>query len=597
MAKKSKRQRQRKKRKEIRKAKKARRQSMPALLRKDPLLRETLSFHHPLAECLINQDWEDQKFATIYITRDAPGGLVLGAFLVDLAGMGLKDCWGEYDLIEADIEGFKAQANEAESRLVACDPTLAAALVYGGIQWARKWKFKLPREYKVWLRLLEPVQPDSGDLARFGENGKPFLILDEDELDIFEEADFYPQLLKADLVVGTDGLAPETLERIADIKGALISYSRRTEFKPDFEAARFRRYGNRERPEDENEWIGFQDWFVLECELESGETIIGRFVEQYNAVMSLDVRRLLLGWKNVIDGLFEIEAVDKNFFRLENLINERNYRVYATGSMEDPGLQPGDFLAARIVPALEFHVFSGAVSIFQTEGNEQQRAEMYQTARDIQLKNPRLAFRDNPQKLQKSRKVVAEQHEDFVNYFGADEVFGTGKEILQKYRAFMDYQVYEKVNPKTGLTPAQFYEKNTGKAYRPPEMRLPREMTRSRDVAMLHDLEEGICFLIDYRRFINVFRYPWEHPGKKALEALVLGYLTSEMVSDLPFKRVAARFPRNFKKIMRSTVNIEQGDPGNVEDLMMEFKPYTLQKFPHVVVTLIEDKMLGLSAK
>ena len=59
----------------------------------------------PLAECLINEDWEDQKFATIYISRHAPAGLVLGAFRVDLAGMGLKACWGKTDLIEADIKG------------------------------------------------------------------------------------------------------------------------------------------------------------------------------------------------------------------------------------------------------------------------------------------------------------------------------------------------------------------------------------------------------------------------------------------------------------------------------------------------------------
>lgn len=94
----------------------------------------------------------------------------------------------------------------------------------------------------------------------------------------------------------------------ADIDGALIRYSWRTEFKPDFEAARFMRYGNRQRPEDENEWIGFQDWFVLECELTSGEAVIYRFIEQYNAVMSIDVRRLLLGWKDVIDGFLGIQA-------------------------------------------------------------------------------------------------------------------------------------------------------------------------------------------------------------------------------------------------------------------------------------------------
>jgi hypothetical protein len=596
MTKKTKKQRRSKKRKEVRKAKKARRQSMPAKLRNDPLLREALSFRHPLVECLINEDWDEQKFATVFIIRDAPAGLVFGGFLVDLAGIGLKDCWGDYDLIEVDIEALKAKAAEAEYRLVACDPSLAAVLVYGGIQWARKWKFKLPREYKIWLRLLEPVPLAESDLERFGENGKPMLILDGDDLNIFDEPEVDPQILRDDLVVEPDGLPPETLERIARIKEVLISHSQRAEFKHDFETARFMRFGDRKRPEDENEWIGFQDWFVLECELASGETVIEHFVAQYNAVMSLDVRRLLLGWKYVIDGLFEIETITDRLFRLYNLINERMYRVYATASMEDPGVNPGDFLTARIVPALGFHIFSGAVAIARTDGSEQQRAEMYQTALDIQLKNPRLAFRDNPQKLQKSLQVVREQHKDFVKYFGADEVFGTGKEILQKYRAFFDHQVYESVNSKTGLTPAQFHEKDNANVYRPPKVSLPKKILRSRDVAMLHDPEEGLCFLINYSRFIKTFQYPWTQAGRQGLKSLVLGYLESELVSDLPFRRVAEKFPRNFKTLMRSYVSIEEGDPGKVDDLIMTFKPYTMQKFPRVV-TLLDDKMAGLSQK
>jgi hypothetical protein len=596
MAKKTKKQRHSKKRKEVRKGRKARRQSMPAMLRKDPVLREALSFRHPLAECLINEDWEEQKIATVFIIRDAPSGLVFACFLVDLAGIGLKDCWGNYDLTAADIEELKAKAAEAENRLVACDPILACTLVYDGIQWAKNWKFKLPREYKIWLRLLEPAELAQSDLERFGENGKPLLILDEDDLDIFDELEVDPQILKDDLAVEPDGLPPETHERIQDIKEALIRYSRRSEFQADFEAARYVRFGNRKRPDSENEWIAFQDWFVLECELESGVTIIERFVEQYNAVMSIDVRRLVLGWKHVIDGLFEVETGAENCWFLKNLINEREYRVYATVSMEDPGFQPGDFLVSRIVPALGFHIFSGAVSIAQTDGSEQQRAEMYQTAFEIQLKNPRMAFRDNPEKLQKSLQAVREEHKDFVNYFGADEVLGTGKEILQKYRAFFKHQLFEKVHPKTGLTPAQLFEKDSGTVYRPPKVRLPKKMQRSRDVAMLYDPQEGLSFLIDYRRFIDVFQSPLEHFGKEESEELVLGYLESDTVSDLPFRRAAWRFPRNFKKLMRRYVSIEEGDAGEVDDLMMQFKPYTMQKFPRVV-TLLDDEMARLSRK
>jgi hypothetical protein len=60
------------------------------------------------------------------------------------------------------------------------------------------------------------------------------------------------------------------------------------------------------------------------------------------------------------------------------------------------------------------------------------------------MKNPKLAFKDNEDKLQKSRDQVRVQYEDFMHLFGADEVFGSGHEILKKYQAFFDSRIISK---------------------------------------------------------------------------------------------------------------------------------------------------------
>jgi len=596
MAKKTKQQKHTQKRKKIRKSQKARRQTLPKILRQDPLLREALNFQHPLKECLINQDWKAEKTATVFIIRQGPTGFVFTCFLVDLAGFGLKDAWGDYGLTQNDIEELKSKAAEKEHPLISCDPTLAETIVYTGIEWARKWKFKLPRDYKIWLRLLTPIDPFKINLDLFGENGRPLLILDEGDLDLLGEEVLDTKILQKRLPVEKDGLSQATLALIGDIKGALIGYSRRFEFTEDFEAALQAQFGKRKRPKAEDEWIAFQDWFVLQCRLDSGGTVIECFIEEHQNIISDDVRQLVVGWQQVIEGLFEIKDNPGSYLHLKNLINEREYRVYPTVDMDGFRVNAGDFIAARIVPARGFYIFSGAASLVASYGSDERRAEVYQTAAQIQMKYPERAFQDNQEKLQKSLQATREQYEDFVKYFGSDEVFGTGKEIMQNYQDFFDYRIYEKKNPNTGLTTAQSYANDTGKVYQPPQIQLPQNVIRSPDVGMLCEPVEGITFLIDYRQFINVFQNHEQQLGRRDAEDLVLGYLESDTISDVPFRRVAQKFADNFKQVIAYYGNQEGFLSRRIDDLMLEFKPDSFDKLPGII-SILDNEAANFSKK
>ncbi|MBW2000493.1 MAG: hypothetical protein JRJ29_21365 [Deltaproteobacteria bacterium] len=594
MALKSKKERRAKKRKEIRKRQRAKKQSLPSLLRKDPALREALNHHYPLFSCLINEGWEEGRIASVFVIREAPTGLVLACFVVDLAGVGLKDVWGNYGLARLDIEEIKSRAAQRETSLIPCDLSRASTIIYGGIAWAKKWRFKLPSEYKIWLRLLEPVDESGVDVELFGEDGKPLLMLDEEDLDVFVEEHFYPQILRADLDAGRDGLPKETLIRMGDIKAALIAFSQRPEFREDFEEALVKRFGKPERPDSEHEWVTFQDWFVLEYELEKGETVATRFVEYYSDFMSDDVRRLVLGWGSPIEGLFEVTGRKNNAFLMKNLINEREYYVFPTASMTNFDLKAGDFLSARIVPAKGFHIFSGSANIVKSDGSEAQRAKIYETAIDIQMRYPAQAFKDNEEKLKKSRESVRRQYEDFVDCFGSDEVFGTGREILNEYQRFFDYLVFQKKEPETGLPFATAYERKAGRPYRPITVGLPEAVLNSQDVGMLCDPVEGLSFLIQYRHFIDVFQHPERHIGKEETRELVLGYLESDSISDVPFRRVAKKFPDNFSRVIAYYGDQEGFSPRNIEDLMMEFKPNSFDKLPGTV-TVLDSEMARLA--
>jgi len=594
MAKQTRKQRSANKRKEIRKRQRMKRSALPALLRQNPDLLEALNYRHPLVKCLINENWHDTKLASAMIIREAPTGLVLCCFLVDLLGPGLKDVWGNYGLTDADIEKLESKSEARDNPLIICNLSLATTIIHGGIAWAKKWGFKLPREYKIWLRLTEPVSPAEIDLDLFGKDGKPVVILHEDDLDILEDAAFDPRVLRDPIDIGSDGPSRQTLSRLGDIKAALIRFSRSPNLADEFQAAFEERFGKNGETDSEDAWITFQDWFVLENKLEDDGTVAQRFVEEHKHRMSDDVRELVLGWGDVLEGLFEVKGKTEDGYAMKCLINEKDYTVYATTPEESFDLALGDCVHARIVPAKGFHVFSGMLSRFESDGSQEFRAWMYDTAVKLQTRVPRLAFKDNEEKLNKSLEITRDHHRDFVGFFDSDEVVGTGREIQEKYRAFMDYLVFEKEDPETGLPRSQAFEKKTGESYRHPNFTFPKDLLRASDVGMLSDPVGGVEMLIDYQGFVGIFQDPETSLEREKSEDLVLGYLHSDSISDVAFRKVAQRFPDNFSQVMGYYLGTNKISADHIDGLMHEFKPWTFEKLP-TTVAILDSEMARLS--
>lgn len=565
----------------------ARQQGIPKMLQQNPVLREALNYRHPLVTCRINTDWQEHGMAIVFVARRAPTGMVFSGFLVDVLGFGLKDVMGDYGVSDNDLGEYEFLEGVYGTDLIDCDYDLVSDLVYGGLVWARKWQFKLPRDYKIWMRLLEPRNLETIDLDRFGKDGEPLIIVPEDDIDDFEDEIIDLETLRDPLFSPEPEPTTDILRRIGDIKAALISYMGRFEFKDDLDAEARNRFGKKGQPKEEDEWINFLDWFLLECRLSSGENIADLFLDRFQSDIHPDVYNMLEDWKKVFHGLFEVKAKVANGYRLRNLINEVDYTAYISNVSEPLlELQPGDFLSSRIVPACGFHVFSGILAGFPLKGDPKIKQKMYQAAARMQTQNPALALMDNPKKLAKSRESVRKAYADFIEYFGKAEIFGTGKEIQKRFREFFHYQNFDKQDPDTGFSKAEEYSHRTGKKYRLPKLKLPRSLLRCKDVGMLCDPEESVTFLEDYRYFLDVFTNPEEYLGIPDATEVVLGYLESDTISDVPFRRVAERYPENFKKVIDYYAEREGFKAGGIEDLMMQFKPESYDKLPSIVVVM-----------
>ena len=134
--------------------------------------------------------------------------------------------------------------------------------------------------------------------------------------------------------------------------------------------------------------------FILQRPLPGGRTVVETFVSAHPELAEAD-RQMLLGWRDVVEGVFEIRERDCEAIITINLIDELTYRVY---SNVGPGAlaptKPGCFMIARIVPIETGWMLSGT----QQTLDASQRAGVLQVAAELAAKNPPLVFR-NPAKV------------------------------------------------------------------------------------------------------------------------------------------------------------------------------------------------------
>lgn len=593
MAKQKKGEKRTKKRKLKLKKQRARKAAIPAILRRDPLLAEALRCHHPLHSCLINENWQEKKVATIFVFRETPTGLVMVAFVVDLIGFGLKEVWGDYGLTPGDIDTIKSESAENDLSLGLCDLPFASSIIHGGIAWAKKWGIKLPRDYKVWMRILDPLDADEIDLDLFGVDGKPLFVFDEEDDFRLEESSVDLKILKDSLETGEDGPSREQLERIGDIKGVLIEFTRNPEFEEDFNMAKLEYFKEEKEPGDmeKEKWISFLDWYTLEWQSEVESTFPDRFVETHGDLMSRDVREMILGWRDVVDGIFEVKGQRSDRYHMKNLINEREYMVYPTASMTDASLfEIGNFINARITPVGDFHTFSGVVAKIPCDGSDKERGDIYRFAFKTQTRYPRKAFKDNDKRLKASMELLQKSYNDFIDYFGTDELMGAGWEMAQKYKDFLRYGVFEKRDRETGLSMAEKHERKFGETYRLPPVNFPETLLEQSGVGMLFDPAQGISFLEEYDSFVDIFSNPDTHIGglirKSEVEDVIIGYLESDSITDIPFRNMAERFPDNFARVIEYVLNWERFSVNMIDELMLKYKPQTFDKLPNNIAIL-----------
>jgi len=292
------------------------------------------------------------------------------------------------------------------------------------------------------------------------------------------------------------------------------------------------------------------DHFALQHRLGSGTTVVEEFVAAHPELTGAE-REMLLGWQDVVEGMFEVRAKDQDGVVLFNYLDELTYRARSNlGRGAFRQLGKGMIVIGRLVPIAEVWMVSGNLAVFPASA----RGEMLAIAARQAMSHPEAVFR-NPAKLAEARSLLAEQRTAFVDLFGADRTEVPGK--IGEFHRHWARQV------RPGAEPADLP---------PPD--LPDEILDADGVAIHFVADEGLSCYPGYDLLEELFSNPALLSRRRYRETLS-GFLRDPDTSPEPLRRLAARDPAKASALFARLLRRKQGFSWEAdgEQLLRENKP------------------------
>ncbi|WP_377273772.1 hypothetical protein [Peterkaempfera sp. SMS 1(5)a] len=301
---------------------------------------------------------------------------------------------------------------------------------------------------------------------------------------------------------------------------------------------------------DEQTFIAVVDHFTLEHRLPDGSTVVERFVAERRPALSEDERAMVLGWRDVVEGIFEVHGWDNDAVVLHNLLDDLTYPTHSNmGRRALRKLRTGMFVVARLVPvhpATDAWLISGNLATYRPSAGP----ELAQAALETLTAHPRL-LRRNPELVRLAHEMQAEARADFV------ELFGTDLLVLEPQEAQARLYEYHRLRQEkvaAGLPP----DRTADAAAHGPTLdelsQLPAELCAAETVGVLYDADEGLAYYADFGALDELFAAP-DRAGNRDRMARLRKYLDDDSVSPAVIRRLAERHPEGadavFRKLLR----------------------------------------------
>lgn len=349
------------------------------------------------------------------------------------------------------------------------------------------------------------------------------------------------------------------LDRAGELKRRLVEFSQRPRYGQAL-GEFWDEYGDAAAMLDEHRLMLLWDCFVLEHRLGNGRTVVEQFVDAQADLTDAE-REMVLGWRDVVQGPFEVQRRDGHALIAVNLVDELTYRICSNaGTSVFRRMPRRSFLITRIVAVGDEWMLSGPTSVLRAT----ERDVALQLALEISLRTPEAVYR-NPEKLATAWQIQRENRDRFVRFFGDDLVVVPGSEAQQRlddYWAFCRDEV-------SGGDPAPG-DVRDGPAV---SVELPPEMVESETVALIYDEVDGLGFYAEFGLVAEAFADPGLLRRRRHQET-VLSYLYDDSVEPMVLRRLADRDPDKASVVFGRLLKKPRFDwAADGEQLLRDCKP------------------------
>ena len=336
------------------------------------------------------------------------------------------------------------------------------------------------------------------------------------------------------------------------------------------------------------------------------------FIESHPDLEGSD-RDLIKSWHHSFIGLFAITNILPDGFELTNWLTDKRYIVKPNNTQTLQAisrLKVGEILLTRISPVIDsYWMFSGPYTMMGKLGKPKLAVAIGNFKENYKSN----LYSDAPDLLEEAWESVAQYHQQFVDFFGTDEITLPGYQLNKKIAQFQEL-ITEKsfaaagidtskslaeVAEAAGITDEEikaaaqefgadsnavsqmFNSKSGNSKMVMPKVDLPAELKKAEQVTALSDPRWGQIFLPTYSKIQAILSADdWQ--SIEGAEKLIRYYLEDKSINAFIWHRLAQQYPTQLERVLQKYLQRPFSLESDLDALLQEFNKPIEPELPEI---------------
>ncbi|MBD2771601.1 hypothetical protein [Iningainema tapete] len=353
---------------------------------------------------------------------------------------------------------------------------------------------------------------------------------------------------------------------------------------------------------------------------------------QSNPDLLEDERKLIKSWQRSFIGLFTITKILPDGFELMNWLTAKHYIVKPNNAQtlqQMSRLKDGEIILTRISPVTDaYWTFSGPF----TQMGKLGKPKLAVAIGNFKENYKNNLYSDAPDLLEEAWQSVEKYHQEFVDFFGSDEITMPGYQLNKKIGELQEILTQKRlaaagidtskslaeVAQEAGLQEEEikaaaaemgadstavsqiFSNKNGSSKMVTPKVDLPADLKRAEQVTTLTHPRWGQMFLPTYTKVKAILEADdWQ--SVEGAEKLIRHYLEDKNINAFIWHRLATQYPTQLEKVLQTVLQrpfrLESDFPSMLQEFNKSIEPELpeIASVPLHLHNLFEQAMIEVS--